>query len=508
MRVTDDNLVAGRPLPDEEVQESTVSNLTTLSARMRQRTLFEYSTTRARSENQQGTAKTRTAFVADQLASIPWGDTVVSGTEVEDTDTFRLISHNVNGLSSADQQADVMHFATAIAEKAVAIFGIQETNRNFERQHMLTSFHKILTRTSTYHQGAVSSARIKWPHDYQPGGTAVSVRNKWAARLLDKGSDDLGRWSWITLAGRGITRITFISAYRVCDGAEEAPITARTVRAQQEWMYADRGHATINLRQQFVTDLKALLKELISAGHDLVVMMDANEPAGPGTAVDRLIYDCGLTDVHTRETEAIDPPPTHQRGSKKIDFVLVSSRLAAAVTARAILPIHDGYLSDHRALLVDFDSNVMFAGPTSEVVAPSTRQLTSTNPKVVARYMTVMLKHIAKHEVIRKVDNLRQRSASGLWNAADTIQWEIVDRILSQARACAESQCGKKQSGQIAWSPELKLSGETLLYWHMRLREFTRGKINQNMLDRLAKSCKIPADEVIWVTCSEIYKKK
>ena len=509
MSVRDDNLVAGRPLPDEEVQESTVSNLTTMRSRMRQRTLFEYSTTLgAESENREEAATgARTAFVVSDLASIPWGDTVVSGKEVEDTETFRLLSHNVNGLSSADQHADVVHFAKSIADKAVAVFGIQETNRNFERSHMLTSFHKVLTTVSTYHQGTVSSARMKWPHDYQPGGTAVSVRNKWAARLLDKGSDDLGRWSWITLAGRGTTRITFVSAYRVCDGAAEAPITARTVRAQQEWMYADRGHATINLRQQFVVDLKEQLKAWKKAGNDLVVMMDANEPAGPGTAVDRLIYDCCLTDVHTRETEGCEPPPTYQRGSKKIDFVLVSARLATAVKARAILPIHDGYLSDHRALLVDFDSNIMFAGPTSEVVPPSTRQLTSTNPKVVARYMTIMLQQIAKHDVIQKVEHLQERSASGTWNEVDTRQWEIVDRILGQARTCAEKKCGNKKSGQMPWSPELKLSGETLLYWQTRLRHFTSGKINQNMLDRLAVSCKIPADDILWVTCSGIYNK-
>jgi hypothetical protein len=146
----------------------------------------------------------------------------------------------------------VLHFAHAIADKAVAVFGIQETNQNFERQHILTSFHRIISKVSTHHQGAVSSAKMQWPQDYQPGGTAVSIRNKWAARYLEKGSDDLGRWSWLTIAGQGTTKITFLTAYRVRDGAAEAPITARTVRGQQEWMYADRGYATINLRQQFV----------------------------------------------------------------------------------------------------------------------------------------------------------------------------------------------------------------------------------------------------------------
>ena len=172
-----------------------------------------------------------------------------------------------------------------------------------------------------------------------------------------------------------------------------------------------------------------------------MLMLDANEPAGPGLAIYCLIYACCLTDVHTRENEAIEPPPTHQQGSKKTDFVLVSERLVQAVKSRAILPIHDGYLSDHRALLVDFDSRILFAGPTSEVVAPKSQQLTSTNPKAVAKYTTLMLQQIAKHNVLSKVENLNLRLQSGNWNPEDTQQWEIVDQIMAQARSYAERKC-------------------------------------------------------------------
>jgi exonuclease III len=383
MSVHDGFPVAGRPLPDEEIAESRETVLgTTNAARLRQRTLYEY-TTREGERNTSSRTKSNADFVVDKFAAIPWGDPVASGNSIEETGTFRLISHNVNGLSTADQQADVLHFANAIADKAVSVFGIQETNQNFERNNMVTSFHKVINSVSTHHQGAVSSAKMQWPQDYQPGGTAVSVLNRFATRFLEKGSDDLGRWSWITLAGQGQTKITFISAYRVCDGAPEAAITSRTVRAQQEWMYADRGVSSINLRLQFVTDLTKLIQQLQAAGHDIVLMMDVNEPSGHGSAVDRFIYACGLVDAHTRSTEALEPPPTYHRGSSKIDFVLVSPRVAQAITSRTILPIHDGYLSDHRALLVDFDASRLFAGPTSDVVPPKARQLTSTNPTVV-----------------------------------------------------------------------------------------------------------------------------
>ena len=192
MSVANDRPVVRSRLPDEEVAESNVTQLRESSARLRQRTMFEYTNRNVGGENYHGRTKSTANFVVDHFASIPWGDPVVSGEEVEKTGIFRIISHNVNGLSTADQQADVLHFANAISDKAVALFGIQETNRNFERIKLIKSFHKIINQVSTHHHGAVASAKMHWPQDYQPGGAAVSVRNKWATRFLEKGSDDFG----------------------------------------------------------------------------------------------------------------------------------------------------------------------------------------------------------------------------------------------------------------------------------------------------------------------------
>ena len=191
---------AGRTLPDEEVTQSTVSTLEAKKAMLRQRTLFEYGLPTEGPKHEQGLPKERAEFANPIIHSVPWGDPIVSADEVLVTGIFRLVSHNVNGLSSASDHVDVVHMATAMADKEVAVFGLQETNRNFERQSMVESFHRVIRSTSTHHHGVVASAKLQWPQDYQLGGTAVSVRNKWATRFLQKGRDVCGRWSWLTLA--------------------------------------------------------------------------------------------------------------------------------------------------------------------------------------------------------------------------------------------------------------------------------------------------------------------
>ena len=386
---------AGQPIPDGTLNVSRESILKPRGRRLTQRTLYQYGKAAELAESDP--EKRNNDFTSSTQDHLPWGDHHVCGKESKEQGFFRIMSHNVNGLSKADQHSDVINFARAIEDKNIGVFGIQETNRNFERTNMLDSFHRVIKGVSTHHHGAVSSAALPWTSDHQPGGTAVSVRNEWASRFLAKGSDDLGRWSWLTLTGQGTTKITFISGYRVCDGAHESSTTSRTVRSQQEWMYADRGYSQVNLRKQFVLDIIKLIVGFQKLGQDIVLMMDANEPAGSGTAADIISLTCGLKDAHSLVSTEMPPPATYHRGSEKIDFILVSPRAATAVQAASILAIHDGYLSDHRALIVDLDAKKLFAGDTSPIITPRTRQLTSTNPIAVTAYIQHMLHHIAFH---------------------------------------------------------------------------------------------------------------
>ena len=126
---------AGQPLPDDIDNQSTVIKLKARGRRLTQRTLFQFGTADIRASN--GQSKRTQDFPTSMQDSIPWGDHQVSGKKATENGYFRVLSHNVNGLSKANSQVDVTDFARAIADKAVGLFGIQETNRNFQRPHML-----------------------------------------------------------------------------------------------------------------------------------------------------------------------------------------------------------------------------------------------------------------------------------------------------------------------------------------------------------------------------------
>ena len=207
----------------------------------------------------------------------------------------------------------------------MAIFGIQETNRNFAIPVMLSSFHNVICNTNTHHTGAVSLAMIDWPTKYQPGGTAVSAMNHWATRVNSKGLDKYGRWSWIVMVGKGTKKVVFLSGYRVCQGGTKGSLCSRTVRSQQEFMFASQGEPNVDLRKRFMSDLTKEVKAFQDQGHDLVLMLDANEASSENSSIDKMMWECNLVDAHTLSSESKNPPPTHQNGKSKIDFVLISS---------------------------------------------------------------------------------------------------------------------------------------------------------------------------------------
>ena len=335
---------AGRPLPRNEEEGNRLNgDLTTTknnnnnnnknknntSKIKRQQTLLQYMSP---SENQQvagDPSSMETTASKDTCTALLHNDTVYghthrSGLEIVRENLFRVYYNNVNGLSTRDGGHDLSNFTQVIASKECAVVAITEPNRNFERPAVVSEYFQAMRNVSSHHQGAVSSAHLGWKSDYQPGGTAISVRNKWATRFLAKGSDSLGRWSYISLSGKGTSIVTFIVAYRVCDGASETPLSARTVRAQQEWMYADRGHNNNNtdLREQCLSDLADLVNQLKSAGHDIVLSMDANESNDCATSkVAQFLHQTELADVHGSLLDKDCLPATKQ---KLIIFLLLN----------------------------------------------------------------------------------------------------------------------------------------------------------------------------------------
>jgi hypothetical protein len=229
-----------------------------------------------------------------------------------------------------------------------------------------------------------------------------------------KGQDPfgLGRWSFIMLRGKNDTRLTIITAYRVCQKASlsRGVKTAymQQVRALKNRNLTDHVKTAIaEPNRQFILDLQAWIQHIKSQGHLIILNLENNEdlyahegsvhpflyqPDKPikdttdNSSLRTLAVTCGLIDILAIHHSSRPFPATHIRGQKRIDYMLISAPLQAAVERSGILPYHSVFSGDHRPYYLDFNADLLFSGSTSPLAPPCQRSLQLSDPRKVNSY--------------------------------------------------------------------------------------------------------------------------
>ena len=116
-------------------------------------------------------------------------------------------------------------------------------------------------------------------------------------------------------------------------------------------------------RTIMIHDLTNFILDLRRKGDDIILTIDANERFGADKiGIASLCAKCGLVDILKYQHNVPDTVKTYIRGSKTIDFILVSKQVAECVTACGMLPFYSHDLSDHCILHASFDVQRLFKG--------------------------------------------------------------------------------------------------------------------------------------------------
>eukprot|EP00957_Ditylum_brightwellii_P144647 11019215-Ditylum_brightwellii.AAC.1 len=117
--------------------------------------------------------------------------------------------------------------------------------------------------------------------EYQPGGSATLITDKWASNIYNSSKDKLGRWSYVTIKGKRNSRVTVVSAYQVCENSL-ATAGPSTCWKQQSRQHRKRGYKEPDPRRLFFKDFKILIDQRIENNEELIIGIDANETDGNG----------------------------------------------------------------------------------------------------------------------------------------------------------------------------------------------------------------------------------
>ena len=125
---------------------------------------------------------------------------------------------------------------------------------------------------TTLSNSIVHAKNKKW----LPGETIISVLGRWTGAKITSGNDcPLGRWSWISLKGKGNKIITLVNVYRVNPG--HTNLGEYTNFKQQVFIKLNEGIDKYNPRPQTVIDLKELVQNIINQHKYIIICIEANE---------------------------------------------------------------------------------------------------------------------------------------------------------------------------------------------------------------------------------------
>jgi hypothetical protein len=120
-------------------------------------------------------------------------------------------------------------------------------------------------------------------NSFIPGGMTTIICGNWVARVLALGEDSkgLGRWSYVTLKGKGAKVLTIITAYNACATTGDTTFYSQQQCQMSKFFHHHQIRSIPQPRQQFYFDLKAWITHLQVQGHDIILNMDANDPYNP-----------------------------------------------------------------------------------------------------------------------------------------------------------------------------------------------------------------------------------
>ena len=296
--------------------------------------------------------------------------------------TIRLYFQNVNGLRISDGNSDATEIFLQLQNVQADIFGLVETQIHCRDQHVQRQIQESKRRVWDHCKIFTCSSEEEWDHQWKPGGTLLGITGSLIGRVRKQILDKYGRWIRVDLLGRDGRTITLICAYQVVQ--ETGTHGARTTHSQQVRMMRLDGVLDPNPRKAFIQDMKEMVKSLNIADHDIILMGDFNEAIGiKANEMASVISEGRLTDTHCSCHGIDNEQPTYARGSKRVDYVLVSSRLTAHIRATGAEPFNFRIFSDHRGIFVDFALPGFFDRAPNALAKRSTRDLIYDCPRHV-----------------------------------------------------------------------------------------------------------------------------
>jgi hypothetical protein len=353
-------------------------------------------------------------------------------------DTTRIYVQNGNGFNTKDEGHQLRELFEDTKQIQADLRGVIEHNldaTNFEvRKICFDAARKALNQ----HAIEFGSSSIPFQTQYKPGGTMTIANGDIVGRITNQFSDPLGRWTTITMACRNNKLIHLITAYQVCPRPTHR--TGTTAFHQQESLLRLQGLADINPRRNFRIDIIKYMKSLETPDSAFILAGDFNEPLVLETSnTSKISQALSLVDVMQLRHPTLDEPATHIRGSKRIDYFLISESLLPSVQACGYDAFNFRLHSDHRGMFLDLHTPTAFGNYTSALASLPSRDLRSKDAAAITKYIEAKHDHLAANNFFTNLASLLENPE------LDAVEAEKLDALLVQSAFHAGKKCRSRR---------------------------------------------------------------
>jgi hypothetical protein len=157
---------------------------------------------------------------------------------------------------------------------------------------------------------------------------------------------------------------------------------------------------------------------------------------------------------------------TYARGSRKIDFIFGTKRVAEFCTDSGIVPFGFGYPSDHRALFIRINISEILKARVTAVESRHARKLQNATPKERALFLEAVNSHYEQQNLYERMQKLREE-ASHQWTQEMIDEYEKCDKQHIAGMLAAEKKLSKVR--RQAWSPKFGAAISKKAFWKIAL---------------------------------------
>ena len=325
--------------------------------------------------------------------------------------TIRIFSINLNGVTYQNNFLEWEMTIAYLMDMQVDVFGLTEINLDLNNGIIKDKFVQSGKQFDPYIRMATSSSLQKLGETpFKMGGTVTGTNGCWSGRINKQGSDDMGRWSYLSLQAKHGKQVVVITVY-----IPNKPTTAgggTTIYTQMEADILKARGKLVEPRKELLKDLHAFIEKEKNKGNTIILMGDMNDNLGLEEGqVSQFLHslEMELTYKIRHGNDAI-LPPTHDRGSTCIDMIGCSDHITETAIVRAgYAPFYFNFFTDHRGVYMDLDIESIFNSTRPDTTRPIYKRFTTLHVPKCNKYLQKLEELMETAKVFQQVDDLEEQ---------------------------------------------------------------------------------------------------